>query len=463
PENTSSPLYGDTEPARPMQATVVWNGQTYPLFTGRIDDYSVKADFGDRTVDLTFLDGMSDLSTNTIYTGLYRSTRTGDLVNTVLDEAGWTGGRSIDPGATVVPWWWLDGSDAMSAITDLVKSEGPPAVAYVAPDGTFVFRDRHHRMVRQNSLVPGATFHAGALGDCAAVPTPAGMLDLARPFSYAHGWRNIINSITFDVPVRSPSGDLQQVWSDTGTHALALGQSVDLTVSSSDPFIGAVTPVPGTDITYTGSGVLQVLLSRDTGSTARLTLTAIGGPVTVTSCQVRAHLLSVVSTVRVTAQDSESVARHGEQSYPDSAPWAGAEDAAAIANMILLHYAHRRPTVQIRVVSSDPAHYAQVLQRTVSDRITIVNDELGLDADFFVERVQHTVQRVGRTGRPPVHAVTLGCEMGVETVTNPFTFDQRGSGFDTGVFDPVQSDDAAMVFKFDDPAQGRFDSGEFGT
>jgi hypothetical protein len=463
PQNTASPLYGDLDPARSMAASVVWNGVTYPLFTGKIDDFTVRADFGDRTVGLTFLDGLDDLSGAKVSTDVYASMRTGALINVVLDKAGWTGGRDIDPGATIVKYWWLAETEALSAITDLVRSEGPPAVAYVAPDGTFVFRDRHHRMLRHASRTSQVTFHAGTLGDCTDDGVPPGALSLARPFTYAHGWRDIINSVAFDVVDRTPSGSLVQVWEETATHTLSIGQSIDLTVSPSDPFIGAVTPVPGTDITYTGAGTLSVVLSRSSGTSARLTLRAVGGPVTVTWVQVRGRPVTAGQTIRVSASDAESIARHGERSYPDPAPWAGPEDAAAIASQVLLHYAQRRPTVQIRVVSSDPAHYAQVLGRTVGDRIHITNDELGLDADFFVERVVHTVQRIGRTGKPPVHAVVLGCEMDLDTPANPLTFDKRGAGFDSGVFDPFHADDAGQVFLFDDPVQGQFDFGEFGT
>lgn len=463
PENTDSTLYGDLDPARTMRAHVVWGGNLYPLFRGRIDDFTVKADFADRTLDLSFLDGLNDLSGTTLSTGVYASLRTGGLINAVLDEANWTGGRDIDPGATVVKYWWADSIDALSAIGDLVKSEGPPAVAYVAPDGTFTFRDRHHRMRRTESRAAQATFHAGALGECTAEGVPSGALSLAKPFSYAHGLKDIINSVALDCAVRAPSADVQQVWQDESTYTLALGQSLDLTVSSSDPFMNAVTPVVGTDIIATGAGVLSVLLSRTSGASAKLTLQAIGGTVNITFIQVRAQLLTVQQTVRVSMNDPGSITRHGERAYPNDAPWAGPEDARAIAGMVLLHYAERRPTVQVRVVSSDPAHFIQVLRRTVSDRVRIVNGEMGLDDDFFVERVTHTIQRTGTTGRPPVHAVVLGCEKDLDASPNPFTFDKRGAGFDQGVFDPLQADDASQVFIFDDPVQGQFDLGEFGT
>jgi hypothetical protein len=447
-----------------MRATVEFNGQTHALFSGRIDDYDVHADYGDRTAEFTFLDALNDLSGIKLSTGVYGSMRTGELVNTILDLVGWTAGRDIDEGATVVRYWWAEGADALGAINDLVKSEGPPALAYVDPSGTFVFRDRHHRLLRTQSREVRAYFSGGRLGDCEADP-PATGYDFTKPFTYSHGWRDVVNSVTFDVEERAPSAALEAVWTDESTYTLAAGQSVDIEVSGSDPFVDAVTPVVGTDVVYTttGGGTVSVLLSRTSGASARLTLRAVGGPVTVTTFQLRARPLTVQRTVKVSMTDPGSITRHGERAYPEGAPWAGTADAEAIASMVLLHYARRRPTVQLRVVSQDPAHLVQVLQRTVSDRVHITHEEMGLDSDFFVERVTHSIQRLGRPGKAPVHSVVLGCERDLEAPTNVFTFDKRGAGFDEGVFDLAPADNPATVFIFDDPVQGRFDTGILGT
>mgnify|MGYP001588543521 CR=1 FL=1 len=36
----------------------------------------------------------------------------------------------------------------------------------VAPDGTFMFRDRHHRLLDAASLTSQATYSAGSFGEC---------------------------------------------------------------------------------------------------------------------------------------------------------------------------------------------------------------------------------------------------------------------------------------------------------
>lgn len=461
PENVGGALYGNLDPARDARFQVEWAGAVFPLFRGKIDDYDVSADFSDRNVTFTFLDGLALLQGYPLSTGVYGSMRTGELINLILDEAGWTGGRDLDLGTTIVKYWWGEGTDALSAVRDLVRSEGPPAVAYVAPDGTFHFHDRHHRIQTSTSINVQGTFVQGALGEC-DVSVPAG-LSIAQPFVYQHGWRDIVNSVTFEVQDRIPSSVFEDVWTSEDTIVLSNGQSADVDISTSDPFLDAITPVEGTDFTKTGAGSVTVGLSRTSGQSAKITVMASGGGAIVTGLRMRARPIPVVKTVKVIRQDSGSITAHGEKTNPDPAPWAGVHDAGAIADMILLHYARRRPTVQVRVVTQDPAHFVQVLQRTISDRVRIQNDEMGLNGDFFVERITHTIQRFNQTGKPPVHAVVFGCEKEQDVIANPFTFDKRGAGFDDGTFDAQITDSGDTVFTFDHPVQGQFDLGLFGT
>lgn len=461
PDNIASPLFGDLDPAREARFQVDWAGTTYPLFRGRVDDFDVHADFGDRNVSFTFLDGMALLQGVKLSTGVYESLRTGQIIGVILDQMGWTAGRDIDVGATTVKFWWAEGTDAMTAVNDIVKSEGPPAVAYVAPDGTFVFRDRHHRLQNPSSSSVQGTFTSKALGDCTTTDQPG--LNISRPFAYAHGWRDIINSISFDVTERAATASISDVWTSQDTINLGTGQGISIDISGSDPFRDAITPVAGTDFTTVGAGTVNVTLNRTSGQSVQITLLAVGGSVVISSLKLRARPLPVLRTIKVQRQDTGSISQHGERTYPESAPWANVNDAGAIADMVLLHYARRRPTVQLRVVVSDPVHFLQVMQRTISDRVHIRNDEMSVDHDFFVERVTHTIQRANAPGRPPVHGVVLGCERVLETTDNPFTFDKRGAGFNNGVFDPISADDADTVFIFDDPVQGLFDTGLLGT
>jgi hypothetical protein len=290
--------------------------------------------------------------------------------------------------------------------------------------------------------------------------------DFIEPFEYSHGWRDIVNDVVFPVEERQPDAILSAVWESTATISLAIGQSVTVDVQASDPFLDAQDIDDGTDIIYSGTGIPSVLLSRRSGQSAAITITAVGGSVTVTYLRLRARSVPVVRTVQVAAADSTSIARHGQRTYPDEAPWAGQHDALAVAQMLLAAYSERRPTVSLRIVSSNLPHHLQVVQRQISDLITIRHGELGLYGDFFIENVSHTLARMAEQDDcpGPVHYATFGCERsGVVVPDNPFTFDVAGAGFDDGVFDPTAADNPETVFIFDDAVQGQFDFGRFGT
>lgn len=295
-------------------------------------------------------------------------------------------------------------------------------------------------------------------------------LSFLPPFGYSHGWRDIVNDVNFDVDERRPEYRYAVVWESDDTTALTLGQSVTIQAKASDPFRDALTPVNGTDILYTGAGTPATTITRRSGQSTTITITAVGGTVTLTHVQLRARPVPVARTVKVSSADPVSIQRHGQRSNPDDAPWAGQHDAFAIAQLLLAHYAQRRPTVELRLVSSDHEHLMQILTRTISDMITISHGELGLSANFHVESIEHTIARMPSLAEADagcekrVHYATLGCERtGLVVPSNPFTFDEAGAGFDDGVFDPTAADDPDAVFIFDHPTQGQFDQGRFGT
>lgn len=158
PENPDSPIADDIAPAAPIKVEEVINNTIYPLMTGRVDTFDILTDRGDRSATVTGLDGLALLRGTKISTGLYEAQRTGTLISVILDTIGWTAPRDLDIGATHVPWWWASQDDAFDALTELLASEGPPSIAYIAPDGTFIYRDRHHRLLRAASLTSQAIF-----------------------------------------------------------------------------------------------------------------------------------------------------------------------------------------------------------------------------------------------------------------------------------------------------------------
>lgn len=448
PENSGSPLAGLVLPGREVRAQAVLNATTYGLFRGNLDDYDVLPNRRDRSVPLTCVDGLARLRGVDVSTGLHGGLRTGEAIELLLDAVGWPAdARDLDTGATTIPWWWLTDTDAYTALQELVDSEGPGALCAADADGNIVFRDRHHRLIRSASTTVQATW------------VDSGTEPVFSDLSYDHGWRDIINSVTLPVAVRQLGSALSTVWSQDGQITLADGETVQLVAQASSPFSGAVTPVSGTDITVV-SGTVTAGLSRTSGQVTTVSLTASGGPAIVSAVQLRAYALATVSTVQITAEDSTSISRYGRRSLPSGRQpvWAGVHDARAIADIILSQRAARLPTVTVTIVGGSDTQLAEQLGRDLSDRVHITDAETGLDADFFVEQIEHVIGAAGL-----FHTTRFGCEMVPTPASNPFTFDLSGSGFDDGAFGSQGLDDPDDVFIFDDPLQGQFDVGAFGN
>jgi hypothetical protein len=462
PENQDSSLYGDLEPGRETRIQATFDAVTYPLFHGRLNDFTVHPDRADRSVDFTALDGLSTLQGVKISTALYQGLRTGEIVALILDAAGWPADRrDIDAGATFTSFWWEEGTTAFEAIQRAVNAEGPPAIAYQSPDGTFVFRDRHHRLLRTASLTTQAEF-AAARVECDSPPVTG--LDYTPPFDYQHGWRDIVNDVLQDVDQRVQNTDLSTVWNTESPFSILTGQTIEIKAVASDPFLEAVAPTTSgddPDIVYTGGSTLTTSLSRSSGQSTIIRITSVGGPATVLSVRLRARAVPVGRTIQVREQDPASITLHGLRTYPQDIPLATANDVEAVAEVIVAQYASRRPLVSMRVVAQDPDHLEQIFTRTLSDLISIRNDELGLDAGFYIEQIEHTITRIDPE-RPPIHAVVFGCEKVRDAPNkNPFTFDKTGAGFDDGFFDPIAADDPDTVWIWD--TQSEFDTHEFGT
>jgi hypothetical protein len=463
PENTASPIVDDLGPGRPVAMDVTIAGTDYALFRGRVDDFDIHPDRSDRTADFTALDGLADLQNADLSTALHSGLRTGQIVDVILDEIGWTGARDIDAGATYARFWWAENTDALTAINDIVAAEGPPAIAYIAPDGTFTFRDRHHRLLRTESVLPQAVFAAEQVA-CDA-PAVTGF-SYTAPFGYRHGWRDVVNTVDQEVNDRVTTFDTSVVWSTDSVFTLSIGETREIRVQASDPFRDAVTPVLNTDFTTSGTGVVSAVLTRDSGQSTIIRLTSVGGPSSILSLQLRARPVLVERSVRVRVSDPGSIGIFGIKTFPSQIPYASPADVQAVGEAIVASYSSRRPIVTMRVVSCDIPHLQQIVTRTISDMITIRNGELGLDAEFHVESVAHTITRIPGAADcddyVPVHSVVFGCEkVSEDCAPNPFTFDKTGAGFDDGTFDAIGCSSPESVWIWD--TQSKFNENNFGV
>jgi hypothetical protein len=445
PENSSSPIAGFVAPGRDVQLQATVGTTTTILYTGYLDDFDLRPGLNDRSVPASCLDALGKLRGVTVTTPLYQGIRTGDAVGYLLDAVGWSpAARDLDPGVSFLPYWWLDGADAFEALMQLADTDGPSALVTCDGQGRIVFRDRHHRLTRTASLTAQATWRSSGTEPC-----------LSDPVTYNHGFKEIVNSVSTEVTQYLIDADLTQVWASDGSYSILSGTSITITAKGNSPFTGAVTPVQDVDYTLV-SGTVTVGLSQTSGQSAVITITASSDAV-VQDLKMRAQALQA-NTITVAVEDSVSIGKYGRKSLSDQRlpVWANVYDAAAILQLIVAKRAERTPTLQVTMRGAgSAARLTECLTRNLSDRVHVTESLTGLDSDCFIEQIQHSIGQGGLE-----HVTTFGIEKAPAIVTNPFTFDVAGQGFDQGLFVGGGLDNPATMFRFDTAGQG-FDQGVF--
>lgn len=424
PGYVSSPIAGLVRAGRKVRLQYVTGGTT-TLFEGIIDRHSIDPNHPALAYTAECMDLWGRPSDTPLSTPLYQAMRTGDAVTAVLDAIGWTGGRDIDPGVTVMPYWWAEDETAAAAIEKIVDSEGPPAVAYVV-GGTFVYRDRHHRLTRTASQTSQGTY-TNRLIPATTVP---GAFKIERgSYLFDHGEDHVVNSVTFTVEERRPI-DPAPVWDTDDQIVVPAAGSTVLHVQADHPFHSAITPVAGTDFTVISGTTPTVSLSRTSGRAVVITLTGGAFTAVLDGFQLRATSIPVARSVKVTAEDATSItANNGRRGWGRDAPFANAYDAQAIADKIVATWKDPRPRLVFTIPDISSAYLTEFLSTAISDRITVRDDATGVNGDFIVERLRHTITRLD------VHRLTIWCQQ-ADTAGAPtfFQFGVAGRSFGTGVF-----------------------------
>lgn len=289
---------------------------------------------------------------------------------------------------------------------------------------------------------------------------------LKGSFRYNHGLANVVNSASLEVTPRIPA-DRQVVWSTDNPVTLGASESQTLVIRTDDPVVDL--QLPSALIAYLedgtttfdyhlASGAVSFALSRTSGQSALLTLTAgAAGAVLDTGLRLRGTPLRAGAARIFSAADVSSANSYGDSDWGGSAPWAHFYDADVLVRSVVSQFAQPRPTVQFEVDGVvSPATLTRILGTALSDRVTVRNDEMGLNADFMVEQLGHTIRRMGQR-----HILTVGAQLAEPAqALNPFTFDTAGQGFDQGQFALDAGTNPATMFVFDTAGHG-FNDGRF--
>jgi hypothetical protein len=262
----------------------------------------------------------------------------------------------------------------------------------------------------------------------------AGAELMHQVISYAPSYRDIRNLATYQIARRAQQ-TLQKVWEYGGPLVLGPGESRLITATLSDPCDTATAPVAATDYTVSAGALASVpTLEHVYAQNVGIRFIAGAGGATVLGVtsngpQLRARPYPQLSAevVQNAVDASASILR---TKGPSAIGISGRREinrsfAIAVCDAAVQYSMVNRPVVEMPVTNIDGNHLREQLLIDVSDRVSIVSEQLGMSSggDFWVEQIRHQRQ-------PGMLVTTFTCER-VESVSG-------GGRWDEGLWDVMR-------------------------
>jgi hypothetical protein len=147
PQNMSSPYAGLLDPMKKVQITAIYEGVTYPIFSGFITSYlttypkEASEDVAITTIQAVDAFRLAQLAQISTVTGAAAGNLSGTRVNQILDQISWPATmRDIDAGLTTLQADPGTNRTALAALYNVSDSEY--GALYVDASGSFIFQDR---------------------------------------------------------------------------------------------------------------------------------------------------------------------------------------------------------------------------------------------------------------------------------------------------------------------------------
>ncbi len=211
PWYVNGPLYGLIVPGVGVRLDLTYDGVTYRLFTGQLEDIRDTGELGNRVARVTCYDGWRFLKESECNVALQEGKRVDELIALVLDSIGWpVGERELQQGDTF-GYFWTPKRSAAHIISGLARSD----------HGLF-FVDRYGKAVYRNraTIVSGST--VGSLGG-----------DYKADIQTNTPWESVYSrvKVTAHPVTLAPEGT---IWKLVDRPSVASGQSIEIWVEYTD-------------------------------------------------------------------------------------------------------------------------------------------------------------------------------------------------------------------------------------
>ena len=405
--NSDSPIYGNILPGRPVRLLgtsdtqsnqAIWQG-----FLTRITPQVFLG--GDATAILEATGPLGQINLDKIEVAMVTSQRTDQVVDDILDAAGWGAGssyRTLDTGKTTISRYWKSQSYAIPALQEVESTEG--GFIREGKDGKIVFDNRHHRLAGVG-LTSQATY-----SDASGAARVYNNLIQDDPLPH------IFNIFESDVQTYT-TASVAVLWtlSETGASSPPIAPGVARTwiarypttasVNSAQAVNAWTTTAVTTDMTANaaadGSGTnvtsdIGIAVSKSS-ETMDITLTNNGSVTAyITKLQARGTAISADDPASIKQEDATSQTAFGKRTWPSRTKFIpDTTEALDWADFNISIY--KDPTAVLKMTyfaNRDTNAINEMLDRDLSERVTVVADntaDLSINRDFFIEAVNHQI------------------------------------------------------------------------
>ena len=406
---TTGPLYGNLVPARKVRLRTT-SPAAYTLWSGVVDSIEpLPAHGGINTAKLHAVGPLVWLTEHTVEVAMQTNILTGAAIGLVLDECDWpTADRTLDTGQTTMNRWWKDEVTCLFAAVQVADTD--PGYLGESADGKIVFEDRLHRLITPHTTSQATFTDAAGAGllryDGIRQLNP--LADIynvieAKVQLYTTGALAVLWTLA-ETAASSPAiqaGESRSYWAaypnaDSATNAVSV-DAWTTPVATTDYLANSQADGLGTNLTAS----VSVATSKFSNS-MKITLTnAAAVTAYITFLQARGTPITADDPVKVVSEDATSQAAYGRRSYENQSPFLPSTVIAQNwCDLTRSIFKDPIPILTIDMLANRSSdQLTEVLTLDVSDRITLVatgtETLLGINEEFFIEAMRHSVSRDG--------------------------------------------------------------------
>ena len=389
PSNSGGAYYTYLKPKRTIGVRAYDDDYNYQLFYGFIEEIVPHPHLTEQDVIITAVDGIDFLSRHDMATALYKDSKTGTIHDYILTDANWLRLARLDDGQDTIPYWYGHDIKARFAQEEIDDSE--QGFSYIDGFGYFNFEDRYHRSSSEHQTSQ-ATFN-----------------NTMSYITYSLNPKNIYNIIKVTVTPWELKA-IAELWRLEETPSIDVGQTQiwwgNASISGESIFVDVwTTPVSTTDYTANSqSDGLGTNMTSDISiattkfaQTIKLAITNNGAvPAYITLLKARGTYYDNLTKVTRKAEDSTSQDDYQKRTLTfDGNYMDDADQAQDLASYAIGKYKEPRGELTIAIQNQNSTILTQILTREISDRITIVNTKLGINADYFIDYIEHDISISG--------------------------------------------------------------------